>query len=73
MPCDDSRAQQEEDILLFFLGKGSANEKPGLFAYNTLPHFLFPSIKVVSFPCHMGTCTWLAILKPKLQFSADPK
>ena len=27
MPCDDSRAQQEEENL-FFAGKGSASEKP---------------------------------------------
>ena len=28
MPCNDSRAQKEDERFLFFLGKDSANEKP---------------------------------------------
>lgn len=33
MPCDSSRAQQEEERILVFPSQGSANEMPGLFVY----------------------------------------
>ena len=71
MPCKDSRAQQEEERLLFFPGKGSANEKPGTLCLQ--PSLLpFPSIKGFSFPCCVGTCTGLTMAAdPELQISTD--
>ena len=72
MPCDDSRAQQEEERLLFFPGKESANEKPWTLLCYNLPNFLFLPTKVFSCPCHVGTCMWLAMVADReLQFSAD--
>ena len=37
MPCDYRRAQQEEERLLFFPGKDSANEKPWTLFTTALP------------------------------------
>ena len=47
MPCGDSRAQQEEERLLLFPGKHSANEKPWtvcLLQPSQLPFALHKSI-----------------------------
>ena len=69
MPCDNSRDPQEEERLLFFPGKA----QPWNVYYST-PNSLFPSIQVVSFPCHVGTSMWLVVVTdPKLQLSADPE
>lgn len=70
--CDDSTAQQEEKRSLFPPGKDSANVKSQTLYYN--PHnFLLFSTNVF-FPCHMGTCMWLAMVADtELQFSADLK
>lgn len=44
---------------LLFPGKDSANEE----LRDPLPsNFLFPTIKVFSFPCCEGSCMWLAIV-----------
>ena len=72
MPYDDSRAQQEQERLLFFPGKDSSKEKPWTLC---LPcPASSSSIKVFFFHCHVGTCTLLTMTAdPKLQFSADLK
>ena len=71
---DNSIAQQEEERLLFFPGKDSANEKSWTFVYSSPPEFLFPPIKEFSSPCFGGTYTWLIMVAdPELQFSADPE
>ena len=73
MPCDNSRAQQEGETLLFFPGKDSANEESWTLFIIALPAPFFLSVKVFSFSCCAGTCTWFTIVAdPKLQFSADP-
>ena len=82
MSCDDSRAQQEEERLLF-PGKDLANEKPWtlfcfvLFCfvfYYIPPNFISPSKKAFSLPCCGWTCTGLTMVAdPELQFSADPE
>ena len=73
MPCHYSRAQQQEERLLFFPGKGLADEKPGLCLLCP-SQLLFRSIEAFSFLCHVGTCRWLTMVAvPELQFSADSK
>lgn len=53
-----------------FLAKVSANEKPGTLCLLEPSNFLFLFIKVFSFPCCRGTCTWLpTVADPKLRFS----
>ena len=48
-------------------GKDLANEKPWIFRLLQLPNSIFLSIKVLSFPCHVGTCMWLTMFgDPKL-------
>ena len=43
-----------------------------LFDYSSPLNFLFLSIKVFSFPCWGGTCTWLTMVEDlELQFSAE--
>ena len=54
IPCDDSRAQVEDERLLFSSGKDSIN---GVFVYYSLPNLLFPFIKSFSFPSKLGNCT----------------
>ena len=73
-PCNDSRAQREEERLRFFPGKDSANEKPQTLFLLQNPTLLFFFYKAFSFPCPAGTCTWLAIVAdPEFQFSAAPE
>ena len=49
IPCDESKTQQEEESLLFFPGKDSANEKPQTPFTLALSSFLSPFIKAFSF------------------------
>ena len=73
MPFDDSRTQEEEERLLFFPGKDSANEKPRTLFTTALPTS-FSLYKTVLLPL---LCGYLRVAchgtDPKLQFSADPK
>ena len=50
MPCKDSRAQQEEERLLFFLGKDSANEKPWTLCLLQPSQLPFPLYKTLLLP-----------------------
>ena len=54
MPCDDSRAQQEEEKLLFFPGKDSANEKPWTLCLLQPCQLPFPLYKRVLLPLLCG-------------------
>ena len=73
MPFDHSRAQQEEEKLLLFPDKDSANEKPWTGFTTTLPASFF-SVLAGSFPSCVGTGTWpTMVADTKLQFSADPE
>ena len=47
MLCDDVEPKKKDS----FPGKDTANKNHGLFVYESPPNFLFPSIKVFSFPC----------------------
>ena len=60
--CNNSRVQQEEEKLLFFPGKDSADENPWTLFIISFPISFFPSIKVRSFPCCVGTHTCLTIV-----------
>ena len=67
-------AEPNKKKLDSFLGKDSPNEKPWTRFYYNPPNFLFFPMKAFSCPCHVGTCTWLAMVAdPEFQFSADPK
>ena len=70
--CDKSKAQQEEEGLLFFPGKDSANEKLRTLhlLQSSQLFFFFLSLKAFS-PCHVGSCIWLMVADSKMQFSAD--
>ena len=60
-----------ERRLLFFPGKDSANEKLStrcLLQSSQL--FFFLSLNAFS-SCHVGSCIWLIVADPKMQFSAD--
>ena len=71
MSCDDSKVQKEEERLLFFPGRDSANEELSLPQPSRLP-LLFTH--KLSSPFSVGTCTWhKMIADPKLQFSSDSK
>ena len=67
MPCEDSRAQGQEQRLLFFPGQDSANDKTG----KALPTVTLP----ISFPlCKSIFLPLLAMVADsELQFSADPE
>lgn len=70
MPCEDGRAQQEGERLLFFPGRDSANGNPWILCYSELPSS-FPLYKIVLFifagDLHMAH----QVANLKLQFSAD--
>ena len=66
MPFEDDRAQKAERLFLI-PGKDSGLMKGlmkshGLFAYYCPPTFLFRSLNVFSFLCHVGICTWLTLV-----------
>jgi len=63
MPCDNSRAQKEEECILFFLGKDSIR----VSLFSLAPQLPFPIYK-------SGTCMWLiTAADPKLHFSVCPE
>ena len=61
MSCDTSRPLQEDESLLFFPGKNTANEKPRTLCLCIPLNFLFPSVKEF-FPCYAGTYMWLTVV-----------
>jgi len=71
IPCKDSRTPQEEKRLLFFLGNDPTNEKLGLLL-NSLPNFIFSTIKSSHFLSLLGVCSRLTMVADlELQFSTD--
>ena len=69
MPWDNSRTQQEEERLLFFPGKDSANDKPStLFTIapaNSLPLFISILLPLLCWHLHVachGCRSQIAIL-----------
>lgn len=74
-PCDCGGDQQEEEILLFFLAKDSADVKTYTHCLPQPVHLLFPtSMKVFSFSCCARTWTWITMVADsKLLFTADPE
>ena len=54
-PYKNSGAQQEEERVLFFPGKNSANEKPWtLCLLSNILQLFFISVEAFSFPYHVG-------------------
>lgn len=74
-PCDCGGDQQEEEILLFFPAKDSAEEKTYTHCLPQPVQLLFPaSMKVFFFSCCARTWTWITmVVDPKLLFTADPE
>ena len=71
MPCDDTRAQQEERP--FFKGKDSAKEKPWILCLLQPSQLPFPLYKSMFLPCYARTCTWVIMVADSdLQFFAAP-
>ena len=55
-------------------GKDFTKKPWTLFPRAPSPNALFLSVKAFSFPCQVGTCTWLPMIEDtELQFSADPE
>ena len=70
-PYKNSRAQQEEERVLFFPGKDSDNEKPWtLCLLSNILQLSFHLCKSILLPLPCGR-TWL--YTPKMQFSAGPE
>ena len=62
--CKPDRAQQKEEWVLFLPGKDQPMKSRGFFLNQSLPNFLFPSVRALSSPCcagdsHMAGLLWL--------------
>ena len=72
MPWDHSRAKQEEERLLFFPSRDSANEKPWILCLLQTPPASFSLLKYASSPVTWELACGFPRLKiPKPQFSAN--